>query len=438
MTSRYTLLSLAEYAKTIGLNPAHFWGGFGGDTLVMPVTQCDAVWPEYPWQNKDTISRESLRREIDTAVSDIADHLGYYPTVHWTTQEIKNFTKFYRRTHTQYGNSNVKGFPKTIKLSHGKFVAPGPRAVSLIDTASEGVELVYSDADADTFEELVTITVTIPAATQNIIDASWYDFSPEQWIRAYYPGEGGALDSMIQEPKSVTISGSTLTMQYNTWQFVDPDLWEWLPTTDKFSAIDLSVTANLLSSVDVYLEYPDYATRSAEIIWNPAHVCDVCDGSGCTKCSYVVQDGCIIARDTHVGSITATPATWDATNEKWLQATLGQARAPDMLRTWYLSGDRSERFLSGRSLSAMREPIKRAISWMVTARLERPLCECGSARTLYDDLSRDLTLSSSEGNFVIASQIVLSNPFGSRKGEVMAWQQVSRMTESVITAGAVI
>lgn len=436
MIENETLLSLGQYAKIMGINPAHFFGTTSNTAF--PVSyRCSDVWPEYSWQNNDVVSRAAVAREIESAEYEVKNILGYWPAPKWVPAEKREYARYFRPSAVGIGNSNVAGFPRTVTLSSGKFIAPGQRAVVLVGTATvAGGELVYSDDDGDNVDETATITLTISAAAQAIINASWYSFDPAQWILGYTGGTD--LTDAIRDPVSCAISGATLTLVYRRWQLIDRDLYEAYPqANEEFSAISLDIDGNFLTSVSVYLEYPDYATRSAEIVWNPTHLCSFCDGSGCTACQYAVQDGCAIATNNVTGIVFATPATYDSAAESWTAASLSQARAPDSLRVWYLAGDMSDPFVSGRTLSPMKWAIAQAIAFMVTARLERPLCGCGNVRALSEELRTDLTLQSSAGNFVIASDEVLKNPFGTKIGEVRAWQRIRRLTEAVVEAAVI-
>jgi hypothetical protein len=63
---------------------------------------------------------------------------------------------------------------------------------------------------------------------------------------------------------------------------------------------------------------------------------------------------------------------------------------------------------------------------MTTARLERPLCDCGNQVTALAQRDQtDLAFQPASGGAFNVSFALLDNPFGTRYGEVMAWKYVS-------------
>jgi hypothetical protein len=79
----------------------------------------------------------------------------------------------------------------------------------------------------------------------------------------------------------------------------------------------------------------------------------------------------------------------------------------------------------------------KVVAWIATARLDRPVCDCGSYKALVEDLTRDVTLQlQGEGYFVPNS--FLDNPFGMRKGEMMAWRAIAKTVKDKRPSVAVI
>ena len=66
---------------------------------------------------------------------------------------------------------------------------------------------------------------------------------------------------------------------------------------------------------------------------------------------------------------------------------------------------------------------------MATARLQRPFCSCVNLSAYVDQLQMDVTRSEADGPTFIVSESDLSNPFGNRKGELLAWRRVSKLAE---------
>jgi hypothetical protein len=131
------------------------------------------------------------------------------------------------------------------------------------------------------------------------------------------------------------------------------------------------------------------------------------------------------------------PATYDATSGSWSATGWVNCVEPDIVKVDYLSGNMSQEFLQGRSFDPMSLFWGRIVAWIATARLDRPVCDCGSFKALADDLSIDITLSV-QGEAYFVPNAFLSNPFGMRKGEVKAWRAISKTIKDKRSSYAVI
>jgi len=86
----------------------------------------------------------------------------------------------------------------------------------------------------------------------------------------------------------------------------------------------------------------------------------------------------------------------------------------------------SEDYLSGYTCDPLDDQLANMIAWVTTARLERELCSCGNVTALAERLRTDLAFTGTDTSFVIDFSL-LSNPIGTRVGEVMAWNMLSKM-----------
>jgi hypothetical protein len=414
--STITLLSLDRFARIMGLNPAHFNGAAGAN--IMPTSgHCNDIWHQMAWQNADAVSREDLALAIHDAEEDMASVLGYYPAPKWIAKEMHRYPRHYRRD--AWGNGrNVRGDSKSIIAKRGKFIQAGRRAVSLIDDA---VAVTYSDPDGDGFNELATIT-----AATSLTDACE--------IKVYTAGKSGAQEWEIRPAKSKVISGGNVTITFDAWQLINPTLWEAL-TTEVEGNRALDLTASIyVSTVDVYREYTDFSQASAEFSWEPepgsglAFPCPSCGGGGCLACENTIQTGCLHVRDVERGILVPTPGTYDDDEDTWQGASWTDCREPDTVKLWYRAGELDERYLRGETCEELSDYLAQAIAWLATARLERNICACNNAHALAADLRRDLAFTPSDGGSFILSDEDLANPFGTKKGEVMCWKRISKLT----------
>jgi len=427
--SIYTLLSLDRYAKILGINPVHFSGATAGEYFPLR-NRCSDIWLQHGWQFADAVSREDLALAIRDAELDIANELGFWPAPAWTVQEIRQYPRHHRHDVYRSGGRNVRGQMLSIMAEYGKIIQAGQRAITPntpVDTATViGGTLVYADADLDGFVERATIT--LPTTLTDVSE-----------IKVFITGYEGAPTWEIRDPWYKAISGGSVEIRFYVWQMIDPDLWETYPTTatlDGPVAIDLTNLDNLVQSVEVYREYTLTTGVSATFYWEPTPseslidgLCRFCGGAGCEACTLTIQDGCLHVRDANRGVVVPQPATYDADEGIWSGDCFTKCRDPDFVKIWYYSGDFDQRYLAGHSLDPLSQEWANAIAWLATARLDRPFCSCGNVMALCQKWQSDLAAVSSTQQQAQSYQNapdVLTNPFGSRWGEVMAWRRVQR------------
>jgi hypothetical protein len=213
-------------------------------------------------------------------------------------------------------------------------------------------------------------------------------------------------------------------------------------TSAGFGAVDLSTTANFVTAVDVYREYNDFTQASATFYWEPTPInldvlstCTSCGGTGCVACSLSSQDGCLHARDTEGGIVVPVPATYDASEATWTQDAYTVCRDPEQVKINYYAGEYDNRWLEGASCETLSNYWAHAIAWLATARLDRPPCSCRNVKAKFDSFQKDLALSAAEGTQQMTFGL-LNNPFGTRRGEVQAWQRVSQVQGMRVAGGA--
>jgi hypothetical protein len=432
----YTLMSLDRWARVMGVNPLHFNGALtpGLNPQVFPDRGCNSVWYQFDWQKSDQVSRDQLAMTIKGAEDDVTQVIGFPPAPMWVESEIAAYPK-----HAMIGSRSimdetldVDGRPKGINAQYGKFITAGQRAVTLVGAATTaGGELVYTDDDGDGFYETATITLPLPAELTSITDACSFS--------AFFDGESDP-EWQIRYPRSATIIGGNIVLVYDSWLFIDPDLWNAYPTSDGASAIDVSDVANFVTTVDVYYEYADHTQPSAVLYWEngQSYGCQVCGGVGCEVCQYTAQDGCIIARDANLGILVPTPATYDEDNETWTRTSYSLSCRPDMVKMWYLAGDQDKRYIQGKTCDPLSHFWAQIIAWIATARLERPLCTCGNLTAISEWLKVDLsTFGRAEATHYQTDDII-NNPFGTMRGEVLAWRRIKKAFKSKRLSVAVI
>lgn len=446
--SEYTLLSLDRYAKIMGINPLHFAGAQtpGLTPQVFPDVGCDSIWFQYDWQYHDQVSREQIARAIKDAEDSVMNVIGFPPAPMWVDSEVHKYprnavigslatvgvpTVRSNRWRTEFGSwetVDVEGRPKSINARWAKFIIGGQRTLATVGEATvDGGELVYTDEDSDGFYETATITLALPATMTSLTDACEF--------KVFFDGETAPAWE-IRYPRSATITGGNIVFVFDSWMFIDPDLWEQFPTSDGVAAIDVSDTTNFVTTVDVYREYADHTEASSTFYWDNSRpnvcttsgtsTCTSCGGVGCEVCSYTAQTGCLIARDVNLGILVPQPATYDTDNSVWLRTNYAVSARPDMVKIWYKAGDQSQDYLNCRTCDPMSNFWAQIVSWIATARLERPLCSCGNLQALSEKLREDLSRFSRAEATHYQTDDIINCPFGTLRGEVEAWRRIKK------------
>lgn len=416
---QWTLLSPDRYAKIMGISPAHFWGASAENLSPQrfPGQTCSSIYKRYSWQDSDKVSLSDIVTEIYNAESEIAKALGYWSAPMWINEERHQYPR--PAFPEYYGNGvNVRGMAKAIPANWGKIIETGRRAVSLIQAATvAGGTLVYSDEDGDGLYE--TALISVPTSITNIME-----------LKVYHYGYSGVMEYEIREPRHKYISGGSAYFIFDSWLLIDPALYEQFPTEEDVPTIDISVTTNFVSAVDVYREYIDNSQPSVEFSWESAYIgCASCNGAGCEVCGYVSQNGCMRINNYDEGIIVPIPADYDSTAGTWDYADWSADREPDSFAIWYRAGVRSQEFLSGRSHLEMPLDLARTIAYLATARLERPLCGCRNVEALAEFLRSDTVRAGAGQGMFFTTVNVVNNPFGTRVGEVMAWKAITKLTD---------
>lgn len=409
-----TLLSLDRFASILGIVPAHFNQGVSAQ--VFPFTSsCSQVWFQYAWQAVDRVSREDIALEIAIAERQIADHLKWWPAPTWVAQEVHKNPRYHRPDLYGIGNTNVRGQNKSITTNYSKVIAPGVRALAELPQAA----LAFSDEDGDGFSETATVTVATTLT------------DPCE-VKVYFDGYSGAPEWEVRPARTKVIAGGTFTATFWAWQFISPAFWEEIPTVTDFPAVNLDL-AVYEATVDVYQEYNDPTATSAVFYWEPQPsstiMCSLCAGVGCSACTLTEQNGCMHIRDAERGVVVPGPGTY--TDGAWAGSCYSVCRDPDEIKMYYYSGNLDERYLRGDTCQPLSDWWAQTIAALATARVERPFCACGNSTVLAEHWRHDLALSGGsrdDGRRAVSFNMI-DNPFGTRRGEVMAWQRIQHSPE---------
>jgi hypothetical protein len=399
-----TKLPLAEWARLLGLDPLHF----GQVQIRNQPTVCDAVWLQYEYQASERVGREAVARAIREAEDDIERHLGFRVLPAWEVDERVLMPRALRPENVNLSATDVRGYPNSVKAGWGYFVTGGIRATTLLDADAA---IVYTDEDGDDYKETATVTVAVPAGTD-----------PCQ-VRVYFPGEG-ALDEWEIRPASVSVAGAVATITFRRELALLPELAEAYPRDDGTpAAADGETDANFLTTVDVYRVYND-PSQQVSFLWEPVGECG-CGTPDCSICSYSAQTGCLHLRSApRLSRIAFSPGDWDADTEAFTSAGWAVGRQPDQARLWYLAGYQDPTLACPRR--TLSRDLARSIAIYAASILDRPVCDCASAKAAVDRWRKDLAFvgGADELSEYNVREDDLNNPLGSRAGAVYAWKRV--------------
>ena len=409
--SQPTLLSLDDFAANLGLDPQHFAGGYSS---VRPQSRCNDTWKQYAWQDSAKISREDIAMHVSEAERDLADALGYWPAPTWEVDEFHEYPHP-MRPEAFGGGGDVQLRWKRVKLNRGYVIEGGVRATTEIGTDV----WVGVDIDGDGFDELAQFTVDLtgmdPVPTACEIKGYFKEYDVLDAANSRTdPASAGADPSWEVRPLKVTISETTATVYCNTWQIFRPQLQEAYNAAD----IDADLPANYVDELVFYREYTD---ESQQVLfgWGVE--------LGCTSlevCADSTQTGCFRIKNERSGLVTPQPSTYNTTTEIFMSTNWAESVEPDAVSFWYRSGWTPT---NQRGCQVLDPYWARTITMLAVARLPWPLCDCSNVVDLTDywrqDASMILTERDRSQSFIVDPS-ELSNPFGQRVGEILAWRRL--------------
>ncbi len=369
---------------------------------------CGQPTLQFAWQNNSRMGREDIARAISTAEGLIKSELGYAVLPEWTSEEVNRDEQSWRPEVFPWPQQAVRGMARTVTLQNGFFIGGGQRAVAVI---SAGAAIVYTDEDGDGYSETATVTAATTVTDVNQI-AVFY--------RSVDNPDGAASEDWEIRPIKVSISGGIATIKFRRELAVIASLLLGLEP----QPVDGTVNANFLTAVDVYQRYTD-PTTSVRYEWRPTASSVGCSSGACTACAYSVQTGCLLSVDDRNAIVSYAPATYSA--GAWTAAGWSSCRAPDRVVAWYRGGYRDQS--RARPYYEMDRIFEEAVAMLSVSLLDRPVCGCTNVASAFEAYRYDVAQSLSNGSGSTSWQISrsdLDNPFGTRRGAVLAWKLIER------------
>lgn len=397
-----TLLPLDTWARIMGMHPLHFNGVQVQD--LAPATTCGSPIMQYAWQTANGVAREDIANAIADAEARIAQYTRFKLLPTFEADERHQWPGGMPPIQSAW-NRSWSNAP-SIKLDYGNLIAGGVEGRTL---SNANAPITYTDADADGYAETATVTVITSISDINE-------------IALFYPNEDGDPAWEIR-PINVSILNGVATIRFRREQCVNPGLLEGFGGR----SVDGLDSAMFLTAADVYRVWHD-PRQQIQFLWaNPSWGGCGCATATCATCFLGAQFGCTVVDDYRTGMISASSSAWNSTTETYEPAALAYNRAPDRVRVWYRAGHRNQ--ASKRPFVDMDSRWARAVAYLATSLLTRPMCQCENVTSAVshwqDDLAKSVASQGAAENYNLDRDL-LGNPFGTTRGGIYAWQVFRR------------
>lgn len=411
-----TKLRIDEWARLIGISPVHFSGGVVAGVWEYP-ERCIDAWQQYDWQSTRTASREHLALTVANCERELENLMGFPIQPTYYSYERIPYPRRYD------GRSQLNRIPLETKWK--KLIQLGQQTNQLY---LSNIPVVYSDGNNDTYDETATLIF------------AWDDDLDLQRMRFYHVGRGG-VDEFRVYPKSIKrTSADVVTVVFDAWILLDPEIWENPPALA--GILDLAIPEFYVDALDVWGAFQETTLPVGRMGWttgNGEGPCFLCSGVGCTVCGTTTQTLCGTIVDAAQGRVRVFPATYLEDDETWREDQFTIARDPDYVELCYSAGDIEPEYLARRSLDPLRVFWAETIMWLAGARLRFPVCACNGAEATVEDLRRNMVAVDGRRQTYISilAPDMLTNPFGTKFGEVQAWNRVGRMEDIDFNGGVI-
>lgn len=393
----YTLISLDDAAKVLGIDPWHFNGiyTYTYDETTPYAPSCPDNWLQHDWQGVGKISRDTFAFALKEAEMAVAEYLGFYPLPQWIEEEQRVPTLARPELYSPY---NAVGDPKTIQTQWKHVMDVGRKKSDYIATPT----VAFHSLDGDTFNEISRITFAT-------------DVTDPEELRFYYPGKSGADSWEIRTIRSITITGGAATVDLHKYGTVLENLLEALPTpANPHLGVEGDDDTNFLQTIDVYRVWTD-PSEQITYYYEPTAVCSsaVCDLSTAT--------GCLFIREKRLGFLAGRPATWDETTETYDLSY--HCYPPYRIDIYYRAGlqDRSQSMPTRQ----MEPSWLRMITYYAATLLDTELCGCANTNRHFKHMTEDLSLVTDDKSHNFPWD-ALNNPLGPSRVALLLWKRIQR------------
>lgn len=405
-------LSLNQWGAYIGLNPWHLYQL--SNKLVPIRANCDTVTTEYDWQDADRAGRAAIRTAIQRAEDLIRQYTLINPVPAYREVTLQ-YPSFGDARFTRLRDVGADGRWLSVALPEGEIRRLGIPS----DSTPDVVALVYTDDDGDGLFETATATATVPSGT-----------TIDEVIARFIAADCGPVTPPEVAPRTITISGVTATVAFDTWTLVRPVRYQGVSS----GALDPgnSVAPSALvcaATIQIFQRHCDPTgtttdTCMAVLTWETQPWpgwgnCCQSTGNSTDPAATATALCRAVIRDADAGIVAFGQAAYDATAQVWRSVCdWTRCRPPDRVTIRYRAG-------------LALDGIKMQQNWaVVTARLAaaelaRPICACTSANKELSEWQWDMSRTGATDQLYSAPND-LTNPLGSRRGQIYAYRHIVR------------
>ena len=408
------LLPLDSFRAALGLHPWHFWGLASAGTFPSDA-KCDGLTREYSWQGSDAGGRDDIRQAIERAEQKLLAYVGYAPAPRYVQTAPLTWPRYDVANLVRYADIDTTGRRIAMQAPEGYVLQMGTEQYTAIDAAAAVVySTQFGSPVADTF------TVSVPTTETDSTKIGVY------FVAADRPDNAALSERWRIQPVQVTIAGGVATITGRRWLLIRPVLYE----NPALNALDPANATLFATTLGVYVRSTNgngttVTTSQATLQYETSD----CGGWGAGYCcsSDVSSDpgtvGEVVARagirDKRLGLITPAAAVYDASAQTWSSAGAcsGCYAEPDRVVLRYLAG--YPLGPDGQMDAAWRE----IVAMLAAAELKTRIAACRDVNARLHELQQDLALESTETARYATGQNDLDNPFGTRRGHILAWRQ---------------
>lgn len=402
-------LPLYKWFQYMGMHP---WHKFQLANSMLPVTaQCPSLTFEYAWQSGDRAGRQDVRRSIKRAQDLFTQYANFSPSIEFRDVTLP-YPRLGNQALTRFGGGDYTGHWLGFQLPERFIKAAGYEHITTATTPA----LTYLDLDNDGIFETAQCSTTVPTGTTP--DEVYITFAAADYV--YNDTEANVIT-----PRSVTISGTTATIVFNTPTLVRPILYT-VPRPTQLDPGVLPPTAGspFASTVRVSRRFCDpngitFETAQAVLIWESQPypswaTLGAFNSTTADPAQLAYAPARVGIRDANQGIVYTGESVYNATTGTWVGLSgFSEYRPPDRVKFRYLAGSNDSN-------------LELVIARLAAAELARPVCACTSANKELSEWQTDLArLGATDETYAQPNDF--TNPFGSRRGHIFAWRTVQQV-----------